>query len=229
MPIMQNKDSYVIFDFCQTLCDFETADAFVEYVCEREISKRIKLLCGFECLLQRTKLVTLFDVFGHFAHYSLWKRLLLWNLKYISRESLEKYAEAFYKERVKPHLINETLIKLHNAKHNNFKVAVVSASYDIILKYFVKEYGVDLLVTNQLKYRNEIFTGNISESDCIYKNKVHRFYNAVHPNNVDVIESYGDSKSDIPILSIAKQGFVISRESHKQWVEHTNFKEIIWL
>ena len=90
------------------------------------------------------------------------------------------------------------------------------------------EFGVDILVTNQLKFKNGVFTGKICDKDCIYKNKVRRFYDSVNQNNVLVVESYGDSKSDIPILSIAKQGYVISRSSHKKWVDQTSFKEIIW-
>ena len=65
--------------------------------------------------------------------------------------------------------------------------------------------------------------------DCIYNNKVSRFKKASGLDSFDMIDySYGDSKSDIPILSIAKTGVVISYMNHKSWVDKTNLKEIIW-
>lgn len=225
---MQVNNNVVIFDFCQTICSFETADAFVEYVCQSESNIRIRVFNIIEKLLVKTRIVLLFDLYGHIMHHSVWKKFLLNKLKGIERNKLEQYAENYYRERIKTNFIPVTLQRLQEAQNKGYIVAVVSASYDIFLKLFAKEYNVGILVTNSFGYKDNKFTGKIRGKDCIYKNKVRRFQNAIGNRQIKVMESFGDSKSDIPILSIAKDGYVISHRFHKKWVDNTNYKEIIW-
>ena len=226
---MQRTDNIVIFDFCQTLCNFETADAFVEFVSRSESNIRIRAYNLFEKILVKTKLILLFDVYGHIMHHSVWKRILLKKLKGIERGKLEYYADKYYKERIRPNLIEITMQRLLEAQDRGYSIAIVSASYDIFLKLFVQEFNIGLLVTNTLEFdKDNKFTGGFKGKDCIYKNKVRRFRNAIGGRQVNIQESYGDSQSDIPILSISKNGYVISHCSHKKWIEKTTFNELIW-
>ncbi len=229
MNSMESIKDIVVFDFCQTLCNFETADAFVEYVCQRETNHRIRLLSLVEKIIIKSKIIVLFDLYGHIMHHSLWKRFLLEKLKGIEKDTLELYAECYYRERIKPNLIPDTLQRLTSAHNKGINVAIVSASYEVFLKLFAQDYNVDLLVSNQFLYdKKGRFLGRFKGKDCIYTNKVKRFYDALSPAQVNVFESYGDSRSDIPILSIAQNAYVISRHAHKKWVDKTNFNEIIW-
>ena len=219
-----------LFDFCQTLCDFETADPFVDYVKEHvEPTKRMFVISQMLSIFNRIGLNYVFDVVGHFFHYSINKKLLLLELKGLEKETIDKLALDYYKSKIKPHLIPEMMTILKAEKKSGNEIAIVSASYYPFLRYFCVDFDIDYLVTNEFSYNEEdVFEGQIIQSDCIYKNKVSRLKSKLKNKSYTIVPSYGDSKSDTPILSIAKQGFVVSHKYHKSWVEQTSFKEIIW-
>jgi len=219
-----------LFDFCQTLCDFETADPFVDYVKEHvDPTKRMLVISYLLSFFNRTGLNIFFDVIGHIFHYSINKKLLLLELKGIDKQKIDDLALGYYKSKIKPHLIPEMISILKTEKNRGSEIAIVSASYYPFLQLFCADFDVDYLVTNEFLYsKDNVFEGKICEKDCIYKNKVSRLRTVLRDKSYIVVSSYGDSKSDSPILSIAEQGFVISHKYHKPWVEKTSFKEIIW-
>ena len=45
--------------------------------------------------------------------------------------------------------------------------------------------------------------------------------------SIEIIASYSDSISDIPILNIAQNAYVVSQK-HQSWVNNYNYKEILW-
>lgn len=219
-----------LFDFCQTLCDFETADPFVDYVKEHvELTQRMLVISRMMSIFNRIGVNYVFDVIGHIFHYSINKKLLLLELKGLEKETIDKLALDYYKCKIKPHLIPEMISILKTEKNSGNEIAIVSASYYPFLRIFCADFNVDYLVTNEFSYNEDnVFEGKICDKDCIYKNKVSRLRTVLKDKSYIVVSSYGDSMSDAPILSIAEQGFVVSHKYHKPWVEKTSFKEIIW-
>ncbi len=219
-----------LFDFCQTLCDFETADPFVDYVKEHiNPTKRMLVISRLLFFFNWIGLNILFDVIGHIFHYSINKKLLLLELKGINKQKIDNLAVGYYKSKIKPHLIPEMISLLKTEKNSGNEIAIVSASYYPFLRLFCDDFDVDYLVTNEFLYNEDnAFEGKICEKDCIYKNKVIRLKKELKNLSYNIVSSYGDSMSDAPILSIAEQGYVVSHKYHKPWVEKTSFKEIIW-
>lgn len=226
---MNELEKYAVYDFCQTICTFETADEFVGFVCQKKPSDYIKRKQRYIDKLYRFHVDYLFNLVGHFFHFSINKKILLSKLKGMRKEELEEYSVQYYNEKIRGSLIPEVIESIKQNKNSGLKIAVVSASYDIFLKHFVKEFGIDLLVTNTFKYtKNNIFEGRITKPDCIYKNKVKYFYKKASKEKCRIQKSYGDSKNDIPILLEAEHGIVISHNYHKEWTAKFGFKEIIW-
>lgn len=219
-----------LFDFCQTLCDFETADPFVDYVKEHvDPTKRMLVISRMMSFFRLVGLNFVFNVIGHIFHCSINKKLLLLELKGIEKHKIDILALDYYKSKIKPHLIPDMISILKTEKNSGKEIAIVSASYHPFLRYFCVDFDVDYLVTNEFLYnKDDVFEGKICQKDCIYKNKVSRLKKELKNISYNIVSSYGDSMSDSPILSIAEQGFVISHKYHKPWVEKTSFKEIIW-
>ena len=57
-----NNKKWVIFDFCETLVDFQSADVFIERVAQRHPRVWVKIYLNFIKLLQKLRLFTLLNV-----------------------------------------------------------------------------------------------------------------------------------------------------------------------
>lgn len=215
------KQRYAIYDFCQTLVDMETADEFIKYILEKKSlnyddtdeSKIVKKLIN--------------RIYGKITHRSLKKKKLLYSLKGLKREEINEYAYNFYEDKIKKRLIKSMVTQMINDKKNGYKIVILSASYYPILKPFVKEYDVDILITNEFEYKNNRFIGKIIGKDCVYKEKCKKLKNIIDDISLEESIAYGDSYTDIPILALVGTGVVVSKEVSKKW-NNGNFKEIVW-
>lgn len=224
---MHNKRRIVIFDFCETLVDFQTADAYVDYVREclkyPSIIRREKI----NLLFRKWKISQLAEKLTSY-NYSIEKKLKLWQLKRIDRQLLEKLAFDYYQNIIKPHLIEKTLILMQKHLQQGDYVFIVSGGYGIYLRFFAEEYKVSRLISSNIEFNKEMCTGRMSGLDCMNNHKVELLKGIlVQMDDVEIVASYSDSISDIPILRVAKEGYVISRH-HQDWGEKNGFKEIIW-
>ena len=219
-----------VYDFCQTIVDFETGDGFIHFIMQKTGNKKMKLIDTARKLLRKMRIIKLIQHFYR-GRCSLNKQLVLCQLRGLERRVINKYAEEYYQEIIKKHLINFVIKNIEQQKEKGYYIVIVSASYYPFLKLFCDDYNIDLLITNKFEYdRNGMFTGNIERDDCISKNKVRYLLEALEliDGKYEITESYGDSESDKYILNIATQGYVISKTNSKAWVKKTNFKEIVY-
>lgn len=215
----------VIFDFCETLVNFQTADAYVDFVKESlntpKLIKRDKIITK----LRNTRIFSYLDFFSN-GRFSIQKRLKLYILKGIKQEELEKLALQYYETKIKPNLIGKTIELMESYMASGKQVWIVSGGYGMYLKYFCHEFHVNKWISSNIKIKKGYATGSILGKDCMNKNKVYLLkQNLRHIGASKIIASYSDSKSDIPILSIADNAFVISH-THQKWVENVGFNEI---
>lgn len=224
---MQIKDKVALFDFCETLVDFQTADAYVNYVREKSQNKRMQKIERTQSFLVNTRVMMLLEklTFGRFA---INKRLKLSQLKGFNYEELDNYARDYYYEKIQPHLITPILEELKSLKNQGFKVGIVSGGYGIYEKLFVKDYGLDFLLCSNIQIgSNGICTGKMEGKDCMNENKI-EYLERYFDNTPQYTVSYSDSISDLPFLRWANDGVVVSRGKHQIWVDKYNFKEIVW-
>ena len=222
------SNEIVIFDFCETLVDFQTADAFVDFaranlnrpsMCRREKMYLLLKTTGFikfMTLLTRRK-------------YSIGKRIKLWQLKGVEADVLETIAKRFYINVIRPHLINETIEELKKYDSRGCDIWLISGAYQVYLKYFVKEFNVKQLLSSDIQIKNNKCTGRMEGIDCMRKHKVELLYKTLGSriNSVRIVASYSDSISDLPILKVGKISYVVGAR-HKEWAVKNGFEEIIW-
>ena len=139
--------------------------------------------------------------------------ILLYKLKIINKKRMKEmvfsflkiindvdcYVEDFWK-------CNNIKIKEFYRKKNHGNDIIMSASPEFLLKPLTKQYKVkDLFATIMDKS-----TGQIDGENCYGKEKVRRFMKKYDVNNI--YEAYSDSYSDTPMLKLAKNSYIVSKE-----------------
>ena len=216
-----------IFDFCETLVDFQTADAFVDYVREHTDELSVRRKEKINLILRKYKVTRIAEKITS-SKYSIEKKLKLWQLKGLEKDMLNDLAFDFYQERIKPHLIERTNELLVQHQLAGDEVWLISGGYGIYLRYYKEEFKIDKLISSNISFSENKCLGKMEGLDCMRENKVELFKQAFSQcKGGKVIASYSDSISDIPILLLADRPYVISRR-HQEWAHQYYFNEIIW-
>ena len=215
-----------LFDFCETLVNFQTADSYVYYVLEKSKSKFSQRWIKFYDFLKKCKIIFLLEYFSRWR-YSINKRMILMSLKGFKETELQALACSYYYDRIRPNFINTVLGTLKQKKTDGYRVYIVSGGYDIYLKYFVEEFELDGLLSTRIAFKNGECLGRFDGKDCLSQQKI-KYLNEVLIQKPDYSESYSDSISDLPLLTWTTEGFVISKYQSQKWALDNKLNEIIW-
>lgn len=108
---------------------------------------------------------------------------------------------------------------------DGYDVHILSAGYEIYLKYFIREFGLDEgnLEAVRIGFKNGICTGKISGCDLVW-------------TKLDYLNSHFDKKismlwptlTDLPVLQWADSAVVVSKKGAFDWAKRYNFREILW-
>lgn len=226
---MQNNNNRVaIFDFCETIANFQTADEYVNYTRYHYGTFKMQFWNLLHSFLVKTKIISLLDYFFH--NCSINKRLIVKQLSNEPVDKLDKAAKDYYNNRIRPNLIETVVNELVNLKREGFRIMLISGGYDIYLKYFAEEFGIkeEDVVSTKLGFKNGKCTGSFEGKDCLNEEKIVRL-NSLFPNRANYyFQAYSDSESDRPMLDWADQGFVVRRKDVRKWDVDNKFKEIVW-
>ena len=217
---MGTGDRVAVFDFCETLIKFQTADAFINYVLEKTLSGRMKRIdkgLWLFCKLGIPRLLNLFS--DMWERRSLNKRWRLYGLKGIAERELNDLAYQFYLDRLRPNIIEPVLSELKEKKEEGYTLGIVSGGFDIYIRYFAEEFGVDFYLSGVIGFKHGVCTGTLVDEDCMRERKVEAI-SRLFTTRPAMSISYSYSLSD--------RGVVVSRNSHQEWIDKYKFSEIIW-
>ena len=140
---MQNNNKVALFDFCETLANFQTADAYVEFVKTHCANHKSKLLFREKVykILKKNRVVSILTRL--FPQRSINKRLICFQLRGLNYYDMDRLAKDYYDDIIKPNLIMPVVDELVELKKENYRIILVSGGYDIYLKYFAAEYGIN--------------------------------------------------------------------------------------
>ena len=113
-------------------------------------------------------------------------------------ENKEEYINQFIDS--KKHKIKKWYYE--NQKDNDL---IISASYELWIRPFCNEIGIKNVIATKTDKNGKIIGKN-----CKRDEKVKRLYEC-YPN-AKIIESYSDSKTDIPMLEIALKPFIVKKD-----------------
>ena len=217
-----------MFDFCETLIDFQTADRYVDY-CRRHM-KTIRMSM-VHSLLKALEKVLFFKAINRIRrNNNIHKRFVLWQMKGLKRTECERMAQHFFEEELMPNVIPETIGLLRKHQEQKDQVWIISGGYDVYIEYFAKYYQIERCICSHIQFdKSDVCTGKMEGLDCMRLNKVRMLESALkeHPE-ITHVTVYSDSFSDLPLFLRANNAVVISKGKHQDWIDQYQLKEIIW-
>lgn len=105
---------------------------------------------------------------------------------------------------------------LENQKEDDI---IISASYELWIKPFCNKIGIKNVIATITDENGKILGKN-----CKREEKVRRLYEEFP--NIKVNESYSDSKTDIPMLEIAKKPFIVEKNNLIEYTKDYIFKKL---
>ena len=215
------QEKIAFFDFCETIANFQTGDAFIRYVLNKEQAYSFNFYTYLRLTLIKLKSKLI-------KNYSC-KLPLLSLLKGLSYEKLDNYALSFYVEKVRNNFIPEVVEELKRIVSDGYRVYLISGGYDLYLKYFIDEFKLDGYFSTKIKFENGLCLGCFDGLDCMNSNKIKYIENFFSKENIENYHTiaYSDSPSDIPLLKYVKEAVVVTPKE-KSWADNFNFKKLIY-
>lgn len=219
-------DKYVLLDFCETVVDFQTFDAFLEYVLQSKRPWLYKLCMCKSLVFVLNKMTALLMRIGYKLY--LRKHLLIACTLGMNINALLSCGEDFYKKIVSRHYIRDTIRLIKKFQQDNLKIIVISGGSKFYIDCFAQEYGIKHVISAEFLTLNNKSMG-ILRRECLGTEKMIMLDDYLMKHNLSGEFEYAvtDSKSDMPMIKRAKQAIIISHKNHKSWVNET-MEEIIW-
>lgn len=217
---IKGKKKLALFDFCDTLITFQSADMFVEYVLHNKPS------------CKRSKVLDFFKV-GYDAlpvhPWNIGKQLLLRQLRGFKEKEIDISAGNFYKEIILSNIKRNVYKKLKEHQIQGYTTVIISGGYTPYLKYFTKENMIDHCIATDIGFDGGVCTGKIRGLDCMNINKIKKLKEVIDLNEFDLRESfvYSDSKSDLPLFRLVGNAVVVTDNPNQNWITKNNFKMLI--
>jgi HAD superfamily hydrolase (TIGR01490 family) len=207
------KKTLAIFDFCNTLVNFESADRFVEFVSlyyNPPFSSSINSL--------RKPIKTL-----HLLPPALHKRMQTLRLKGLSYERAQKLAKQFVQEVIIPNEHHFMREKIEKHQRNGELIYIISGGYTLYLEEYGKIRDIDVVIGTDLEVYNGRLTGFLRGYDCMGTHKVTKLMNTLDTQDIDFDHSYvySDSMNDLPLFNLAKHKVYIQK-----YQSENNFKHL---
>jgi HAD superfamily hydrolase (TIGR01490 family) len=188
-----------LFDFDGTLTSQDTFTPFIYYASTR---KRI--------LLQGMKLLPAIIRYrnGKMDSSTIRQKVTFAAFKGIAESAVSRLGEAYCREMI-PKVINPKVMdKLHWHKARGDRVVVVSASLSAYLRPWCQLHQVELMC-NHLEVIDGTLTGRFCGPDCFGPQKKSQLQTQYDLDEYPHIYAYGDSKDDMPMLSLANYGYLV--------------------
>jgi HAD superfamily phosphoserine phosphatase-like hydrolase len=218
----------VVFDFCETLVDFQSADKFIDFIIAKENYKKYVVLNTLTKILIKLRFLAIVSKF--FPELNLSKRLKLYQIKGVSKIAIDALAIQYYNEVLIHHKIkhlHELLLKhIDNKDH----ILIVSGGYAPYIKYFSEIYKLQYSFATEIEFHNNRATGMFFGKDCLFSQKVVLMETYLKEIKILFEESiaYSDSITDLPLLRWADKAYVVSKGKSQEWAKANGFNEIIW-
>ncbi len=135
--------------------------------------------------------------------------------------TMKKLAEVFYTNSILTGLNANVINRLLMHAKNGDLIVIASGGYSLYLEYFTKDYPINLIVSSELQFKNDLFEASIVE-ECLGQAKVDKVLAALNDYEIDWNNScvYSDHHSDKALFDLVGNKFVIDIGENLDWVDH---------
>lgn len=135
-------------------------------------------------------------------------------IKYMNEQDLRD----FFDTMIKPYIYPEALAEMMNKKKEGYHILLVTASPYAYMKYFEELDVVDGVIGTKLTMQGERFTHVIEGNNCKGEEKVARIKEYLTEKGITIDYehscAYSDSISDMPMLELVNQKYMINCYKH---------------
>ena len=191
------------FDFDKTLLETESAKLGLKYLWDRRLLSLRFLM----------KVLAANFFYQHHLVSDEWVAKII--LKLYCGKRLQEFAEGaamFYQDFLKPNLAPNILAKVRNHQIEGHALILISGSVRYMLKSVVEDIGFDHLLCTDLEIGEDgLLTGRANGPLCISRTKRTLAIQLAKAHNIDLSRSYayGNHQSDIPLLELVGNPFVV--------------------
>ncbi|MGZ9586643.1 HAD family hydrolase [Paenibacillus marinisediminis] len=202
--VVTMSQKLAIFDIDKTIIQNDSMFAFLLYGIKKNPAAIHQLLMvGLYSVLYAMKLMSADRAKS--AYFS--------SIRYMDETDLQH----FFRTKLKPRIYPQAMEEIRYRKQEGFHVLLVTASPATYMKYFKELNEVDEVIGTELVMKEGRYTGIIEGKNCKGEEKVTRIQRYLKDNNMalDYEHScaYSDSLSDIPMLTLVKNRFLINRKT----------------
>lgn len=192
---MASGKKLVLFDFDGTITTVDTMFLFTRFVVGTS-----RFLFGMSVLAAPMVLHKL----GFVSAQTAKEILLTWFFRGMSKTDFDRYGKDFALKTIPAHVRPAAFEAINNYRSSGCRIIVVSASAENWMKDWCLNNGLEFLAT-KLEIVNGELTGKIEGLNCNADEKVNRIKEHVNLADYSNIIAYGDTKGDIPMLSLATE------------------------
>jgi HAD superfamily hydrolase (TIGR01490 family) len=217
----------VVFDFCETLVDFQTADRFIDFVIAKEKYRKYRSVDFVTRILSKIRVIAIFNKF--YPKLNLSKRLKLFQIRGVENATIEVLARDFYDQELMTNLISPLYELLQHHIEQNDYVMIISGGYAPYIRFFTEQHNLKKYFATEIGISDGKVTGFFLGKDCLFEQKVILLNDFLTNSSILFAKSiaYSDSSSDLPLLQWADEGVVVSRHKPQPWAKTYGFKEIV--
>lgn len=190
------KEKYILYDFDGTIYDGDSSVDFIIF-CFKKNPQIIKLLPKFIIAAYKYKF--------KFITKTEMKEVFFSFLKDI--KNIDKILKEFWND-------HEKNIKEFYKDKNHDKDIIISASPKFLLEPIAKKYKVIDLFGSPINKK----TGKYNGENCHGEEKVRLFKEKY--KDAEILEMYTDSKHDLPLIKLAKKGYLVVKNEIYDYYEY---------
>lgn len=205
----KNKD-LIVFDFCDTLFDGQSISLFYEFLVTKQKWYKqiyIKIRNKFNRIPSKDS--------------KKYKEFLLSSFNGSSLDYFNCMGKLFFDEVIKKRLNIEVLDRLKEHQKNQDYIVIVSGGLSCYLSVFCERFQIDYLISTELEFKEQRFTGKISKKECLGKEKVVKLKYLLNKNKLIYANTwvYSDHESDLPLFQLANKAVVVVKNPSQVWIK----------
>ncbi|MBK1963775.1 HAD-IB family hydrolase [Campylobacter novaezeelandiae] len=207
-----SKEILALFDFCETITNFQTLDKFLPLAGKHNPN---------------------YEYNKNLERRNQYKKL---NLPYPRYEWLidlpvsvaQRVAKEFVYDEIIKNLNQKVMDRLFYHQDQGHTIAIVSGGLELYIKEFAKIYNIKNIIAVSLEEKYTKLTGDIVGIHTMQERKLYKLSYMLNLNNYDLKNSYAysDCVSDIPLLSLVGNPYVIECGKDLTWAKILNFNII---
>ncbi len=226
----QNLKILALFDFCETLVDFQSAARYLELVanyrgCNKNHSLhyRIYTKLKYKITKRLNKILP-----TSWCNAVIKKPVTFEVLRDFRKEEAELIAQNFFKNELLMHLNHHIIERIHYHQNLGHTIAIVSGGFEIYIRLFAKYFDIPYVVAVSLESNGEYLSGNMSGIHTMEYRKLYKLAQTLNLSEYDLQQSYAysDCPSDIPLLALVGNGMVVECGKDIEWAKILGFSLI---